>query len=82
MQKVTPEEIAIIKRIAALVNINHKVVSHWNSVTDDAEQYDCFYDNDRGSSFEWCAAYDSFDDFIRDYAQFKYDSGYQIGACW
>jgi len=57
-------------------------VSHWNSVTDDAEQYDCFYDNDRGSSFEWCAAYDSFDDFIRDYAQFKYDSGYQIGASW
>lgn len=82
MTKVTPEEIAIIKRIAALVHINHKVELHWNSVTDQNEEIDCFYDNDRGMSFEWCAAYDSFDDFIHDYTQFKYNCGYQTAATW
>ena len=74
MTKVTPEEIAIIKRIAALLHIIHKVELHWNNVTDQNEEVDCFYDYNHGEIFEWCAAYDSFDDFIRDYVQFKYDS--------
>jgi hypothetical protein len=82
MTKVTPEEIAIIKRIAALVHIFHKVETHWNEAANQNEEYDCFYDNDRGGSFTWCGAYDSFDDFIKDYAQFKYDSGYQTAASW
>ena len=74
MTKVTPEEIAIIKRIAALLHIIHKVELHWNNVTDQNEEVDCFYDYNHGEIFEWCAAYDSFDDFILDYVQFKYDS--------
>ena len=82
MNKVTPEEIAILKRIAEIENISHKTELRLNTVTDQNEEYDCFYDNDHGESFEWCAAYDSFDDFIRDYAQFKYDSGYQTAATW
>jgi len=82
MTKVTPEEIAIIKRIAAIESISHKVESRWNAETDREEDYDCFYSHAGGESFEWCARYDSFEDFIREYAQFKYDSGYQVAASW
>lgn len=82
MTKVTPEEIAIIKRIAAIENITHKVEQRWNAETDREEDCDCFYACDRGEAFEWCARYNSFEDFIRDYAQFKYESGYQVAASW
>ena len=79
MTKVTPEEIAIIKRIAAIESIAHKVNRMWNAETEQDEDYDCFSVTERGACFEWCACYDSFDDFIREYAQFKYDIGYQTG---
>jgi hypothetical protein len=82
MTKATPEEIVIIKRIAAIENITHKVESRWNAETDREEDCDCFYVSDRRNSFEWCSRYNSFEDFIRDYAQFKYDSGYQVAASW
>jgi hypothetical protein len=82
MTKVTPEEIAIIKRIAAIESISHKVERMWNAETDQEEDYDCFSARDRSNSFDWCASYDSFDDFIRDYARFKYECGYQTAASW
>jgi hypothetical protein len=82
MPKVTPEEITIIKRIAAIESISHKVEPRWNAETDQDEDYDCFYSRVRGESFEWCSRYDSFEDFIRDYAQFKYECGYQTAASW
>ena len=80
MNKVTPEEIAILKRIAAIENITHKVEKHWKSETDQQEDYDCFYAKHRSVSFEWCAKFESFDDFIKDYAEYKYDCGYQTAG--
>jgi hypothetical protein len=77
MTKVTPEEIAILKRIAAIESISHTVERMCN-----VEDYDCFYSRVHGKSFEWCARYDSFEDFIRDYAKFKYECGYQTAASW
>jgi hypothetical protein len=82
MNKVTPEEIAILKRIASIESISHKVETHLNAATEQKEEYDCFYDNNRGLSFEWKACHDTFDDFIKEYAQYKYDCGYQIAAQW
>jgi len=81
MTKVTPEEIAILKRIAAIESISHKVERMCN-VEAEEEDYDCFYSRARGESFEWCARYDSFEDFIRNYAQFKYECGYQTATSW
>lgn len=81
MTKVTPEEIVIIKRIAAIESIDHKVTRMWNAETEQDEDYDCFSTTNRSARFEWCARYDSFDDFIREYTQYNYDSGYQAG-CW
>ena len=82
MNKATPEEIAILKRIAEIVGINHKIGFSWNKATDQDEECDCFYANHRGVSFEWHGAYDSFDDFIKDYAQYKCDCGYSIAWSW
>jgi len=82
MTKVTPEEIAIIKRIAAIEGIQHRVESRWNAETDQDEDCDCFYDIRYRQSFEWCARYDSFEDFIKDYAQYKYECGYSSASSW
>jgi hypothetical protein len=80
MTKVTSEEIAIIKRIAAIENITHEVKSRWNPESGHKEDCDCFHKETQRQSFEWCAHYDSFEDFIRDYTRFKYECGYD-SAC-
>ena len=76
MQKVTPQEIEIIKRIAAIQGIKHVVEKRYNCETDQEEDCDCFYATCRSGDFEWCAKWNSFDEFISDYAQFQYDKGY------
>jgi hypothetical protein len=82
MTEVTQEEINIIKRISDIAGIDHIVTYHYNAVTDQDEPFDSFEAKSEGREFTWCARYESFADFIREFGQWKYEIGYKIGSRW